>query len=197
VKHASDMLVECLSVGRLTNEFAAMAMEIGQRVINSDKKVKPLNRQDAFSRYCENLVKKWRNIKPEGNIKAYLSSMAYTSLQDEKRKFKSDYEKKANLFQHNLVLASSTEEKKKDIENTILEKLDIQSGHDMSKQERIVIRRECVRLYKLGITKYKIAKHLGLQQSTVKRWMEQYEKEGKAFIFKDKRRKGKRNRISR
>lgn len=197
MKLAKEMLIECLTLGHVTNEFAAMAMEVGRRVIYSDRNVRLENKEDACSIYYVKFMKKWQKINPENNIKAYLSQMANNTLIDEKRKFKTNFDKNNNFFNHVVINATNRIQQFEEEQKTLLETIDMKSGHDLGKQERIALRREVFKLLNEGLSQYRVALVTGLNKSTLSRWVKEKEKLGKAFIFKDNRRKGKGKRIRR
>ena len=186
-----ELLKECLILDRVTDAFAIVVMSIAENTINNHWQTRECGRQDALSRFYEKFMRKWKSINPEKNVKAYIASMAYTSLMDEKRRFESDRQKKINYF-NNFVINATNIKQQFEFYEALIDQLDARTGHQLKAPEREFFRKETIKLNKKGLSYYVIAKHIGVNRSTVKRWCDSYNSIGRVFYKKDERRKRKR-----
>lgn len=173
-----QLLEESLELEYLTNDFAVVAIDIAKKQINRRQDIPASAREEALGRFTVKFVEKWQKIKPEGNIKSYISTMAYTSLMDELRKFKryhiDDREnlEKNNCWPHKNELI---------IFSNVLKEAEIQSGNQLSVEQREVLKREVMKMHRAGMSSRHIAKQIGISKSCVNNWVKWYKTRGPQF----------------
>jgi len=178
------LLQDCFDVGYLTNDFAIWAIDVAEKQINRRFDIPAYAREEALGVFQLKLVRKWEKLSPEKNPKSYIQAMAYTSLMDEMRKYKKNHAPDKEKEEKNNC---DTDKNEHIFFTNLLKEAGINSGNQVNKDQRKVLKNEAIRLYKAGISRRAIAKDLGLGNKTISRWVIDYEKRGNWF-FQEKRR---------
>ena len=178
-----ELLRECFELMEMTNDFAIAAQEVARRKINRRRQIPRAAREEAEANFALKLVKKWDTLlDPTRCPKAYLGSMATSALMDVLRKFDSNRRKIDRLAEEPREQFHQEED-----DRPLLEKMGYEHGCQLSSEQLVLLRQEAVRQYSAGLSRYAIAKKLGVTRMTVGTWINRWSKEGSSYLVYKKR----------
>ena len=169
-------LKESFALDKMTDSLALYAYDLARSVIFSKKKVPTEAKQDALGRFAEKITKFWRNLDPNKKPKGYITTMAYSALMDEMRRY--DKHRKG-------VEIIKDASKSKDI-SEMFEFEELVMYRDMTRDERIMARGRAIQLWRCGYNHTETAREIGVDPRTIRLWIKKFYVHGWAFARKMK-----------